>query len=294
MTDIERQIAGIGTRVDLHIHSRASDGTKTPAQIADEIHDNGLLFFALTDHDTYQGCEELIRQRPEEAGSFVFGIEFSCKDELGKYHILGYHFDPDHLAMRQIVEEAHDNRVFKVLARLRFLREEFGFTFTTDEMDELMANPNPGKPHIANLMLRHHYAEDRSEAISKYINRYHGKSPHVTPEHAIRAVTEAGGIPVLAHSYFGDGSQDFGLEEVKARVDRLEAFGLQGLECCYTRYTDRQREDLLLLAKERGLYVTAGSDYHGNNKKVMLGDTGLMPQDPVPEGLVRFLKAVIG
>ncbi len=293
MTALEQQIAQIGGRVDLHVHSKASDGTCKPEEIADEVKEKGLLFFALTDHDTYEGGMELLSKRPEEAGRFVLGIELSCKDELGKYHILGYRFDPNNVAMMQIVEEAHDTRIFKVLNRIRILREQFGFTFTTDEIDELMANPNPGKPHIANLMLKHHYAKERGEAIG-LINRCRVKSRHLTPERAIGAITEAGGIAVLAHSYFGDGAQNLTLEEVKERVKRFEPIGLQGLECFYSRYTEEQRLQLLAFAQERGLYVTAGSDYHGSNKKVVLGDTGLMPDDTVPEGLTRFLEAVIG
>ncbi len=286
-------IARIGLDIDLHMHSTASDGTDTPEVLLENVKKNGLRFFSVTDHDTYETGEALLASAALEAGPrFVLGIELSCKDELGKYHILGYRFDPDCADMRQIVDRAHDNRVFKVLNRLKFLREEFGFMFTTDEMDELMALPNPGKPHIGNLMVKHGYAPDRTAAIRDYLNKYKGKTPFVRPEEAIGAILAGGGIPVLAHPLFGNGDQELSVGEVAERTDRLMREGLQGLECFYSRNTREQTDALVELAEERGIFSTCGSDYHGGNKAVPLGMTGLRERDRVPAPLIRFMEAV--
>ena len=120
---------------DLHMHSTASDGTDTPEQLLQKVRQAGINWFSLTDHDTYQGAEEIL---PKVSGDpvlhFVMGVELSCKDAKGKYHVLGYRFDPDSPSMRRIVKKAHENRTEKVLGRLRFLEEQYGFTFTPKEM----------------------------------------------------------------------------------------------------------------------------------------------------------------
>ena len=273
-----------GSLLDLHMHTTSSDGTDGPEELLDKLTGLGFRTFSVTDHDTYECCEKLPPLLADRPGiRFTLGVEFSCKDPLGKYHILGYHFDPAAASMRQIVEEAHDNRVFKVLARLRFLRENFHFEFSHDELDELMAHPNPGKPHIGNLMVKKGYAPDRTTAINDFINLYHGKTRYLAPDHAIQAILSGGGIPVLAHPIFGDGGQDLGPEELTERIDRLRGFGLAGLECYYSRNTKEQTDMLLALANERGMYATAGSDYHGKNKTVALGSTGLAEEaEPHP------------
>ena len=81
-------------------------------------------------------------------------------------------------------------------------------------------------------------------------------------------------------------------EEIDARLRRLMGFGLQGVEGFYSGFTDKLRAQVLALAAKYGLYVTAGSDYHGKNKLVRLGDTGLDEVTEYPEGLTKFLEEV--
>ena len=148
---------------------------------------------------------------------------------------------------------------------------------------------NPGKPHIAKLMIRLGYAETMEQAIREYINRIYFRNEFFHPEEAIRSILEGGGIPVLAHPSFGDGDQLIQGEEMERRLQRLMGFGLQGLEAFYSGFSPALREELLAFAERYGLYVTAGSDYHGTNKLVALGDTGLDDAAAGPEGMQRFL-----
>ena len=112
--------------------------------------------------------------------------------------------------------------------------------------------------------------------------------PTLSPEEAIDAIIQANGIPVLAHGILADGSKKLSEEEIAGRVVRLKAAGLRGLECYYSAFTPRQREIMLALAERYRLLVTAGSDYHGTNKTVSLGQTG--GADPVR--LQGFYEAV--
>ena len=276
-------------RIDLHMHSTVSDGTDPPEKLTDRVRDAGIELFALTDHDAIKGCGVIRSLLREGDPRFITGVEFSCKDEEGQYHILGYRYDPEAQSMREIVGEGHALRMAKLAKRLDFLKSEFGFTFSREDTAALYALDNPGKPHIGNLMVRYGYAPSKEIAIRDYLDRFHARDAHVRPENAIRAILGADGIPVLAHPSYGRGDEIIVGEEMDRRLRRLLDFGLQGVEAFYSGFTPKLIREMLSCAERYALYVTAGSDYHGNNKLVRLGDTNLPESGDYPEGLRRFL-----
>ena len=276
--------------VDLHMHSVVSDGTDSPAELLTKVKAAGIGLFALTDHDAVRGCLTIRALRKPEDPRFLPGVEFSCRDRLGKYHILGYAYRAEAASLRAVVELGHSYRVSKLRARLDALGTKFGIRFPEEAERELSALDNPGKPHIANLMVRFGYAETKDRAMREYLNELKVRGEYVRPEEAIRGILGAGGIPVLAHPCFGDGDQLILGAELEERVDRLMGFGLQGLEAYYSGFSEKLRGEALELAERRGLYVTAGSDYHGKNKLVRLGDTGFPRSGPLPSGWERFLR----
>ncbi len=283
-------------KIDLHTHTIFSDGTDSPSEIIEKAREAGLDLLSVTDHDSIRAGIEipsLLKQLPaDQRTAFIRGVEFSCKDELGKYHILGYGYEPDIPGIAEVVAKGHEMRMQKTNARLAFLEETFGFKFTEEEVEELLARDNPGKPHIANLMVLHGYASDKKDAISNYINKKKLKNVHVHPQESIEGILKSGGIPVLAHPSYGDGDQLIIGEEMEQRLLRLMDFGLKGLEAFYSGFTPKIQSETLLLAERYDLYVTAGSDYHGGNKMIDLGWTNLEDLSEAPPGLLRFLKDV--
>ncbi len=278
--------------IDLHMHTTVSDGTDTPEEILARVKRAGLGVFSVTDHDAFKSGVVIRELLGKDDPCFILGAEFSCKDEEGQYHILGYGFDPDSDPVRSVVETGHRYRMEKVGERLDYLKRAYGFTFPAEEIDGLYALDNPGKPHIASLMVEHGYASTIEEAIKRYINGIRFTEKYVRPENAIAGILGSGGIPVLAHPAYGSGDQIILGEEMERRLQKLISFGLRGLEAYYSGFTARLRSGMLRLAERYGLYVTAGSDYHGSNKLIELADTGLESVDALPEGLARFLKDV--
>lgn len=278
-------------KTDFHMHTTVSDGTDTPAEILARVKEAGIPLFAVTDHDAVKGCVAIIEQLREGDPAFITGVEFSCRDEEGKYHILGYGYDPEGGPVQGLTEKAHGFRMEKVRSRLSFLESEFGFAFPEEELEELLSLDNPGKPHIGNLMVKHGYAENKDIAIKEYINRLHIKSKYIRPEEAIRAILESGGIPVLAHPLYGSGDEWIEGDVMEHRLQKLQAFGLQGVEAFYSGFLNRHISEMLAFAERFHFYITAGSDYHGTNKIVQLGDTNLDKVSPLPEGFLRFLEA---
>ena len=279
-------------KIDLHMHSTFSDGTDGPEEIISRIREAGIGLFSLTDHDAVKGCARIRSLLTPGDPPFLNGVEFSCRDREGKYHILGYGFDLESPSMLDVVEKGHRLRMEKAAARLECLRTEFGFSFPEDEVRRLMALNSPGKPHIGNLMVKYGYAPTREQAIREYIDRVKTSAEYIRPEEAIEGILRGGGIPVLAHPPFGSGKEMIRGAELERRLRRLTDFGLRGLEGFYSGYTPQICAEMLSLADKYGLYVTAGSDYHGKNKQVVLGDTHFDPTQKIPQGLMRFLEDV--
>ncbi len=276
--------------IDLHMHTAVSDGTDTPPEILQNVKAAGIRIFSVTDHDAMKAGEIIRPLLKAGDPAFIPGIELSCRDEKGKYHILGYGYDANHEAMRSVVAHGHSLRMKKVRARLDFLQTQFGFQFPQEEIEALLALDNPGKPHIGQLMVRYGYASSVSQAIQDYLDQLQLESEYVRPEEAIAAILAGGGVPVLAHPFYGSGDEQILGQDMEQRLNRLMAFGLQGLEAYYAGFSGKLRAEAVELAERFGLFTTVGSDYHGRNKLVRLGDAVLDGCDEIPQGLQRFLE----
>ncbi|MBO5572783.1 MAG: PHP domain-containing protein [Clostridium sp.] len=257
------------THTDLHMHSAYSDGSDTPAEIIEKLRRREITTFALTDHDTIAGCDEMARVVPEDM-TFFRGIEFSCKSDAGKCHILGYAYDPKSPDIREAVAEGERLRDRKFYERLEHLRVQHGIVFDSDEMHWLLSRTSVGKPHIASLLIKRGLVTDIKEAIDLYIDDHGQKmktgNTRIPASMAVKAILAAGGIPVWAHPLGGEGERRISAEEFQAQLETLLSYGLQGLECWYSRYTEKEIQGLLGTAQEKGLLVSGGSDYHGKNK----------------------------
>lgn len=279
-------------KIDLHMHSTVSDGTDKPEEILEKVKAAGIDLFSLTDHDAIMGCVTVKKHLGEDDPSFLSGVEFSCRDEFGKYHILGYGYDPSAGSVSSLVEEGHNARFEKLGLRLKALQDTFGISFSDEEKSLLYELNNPGKPHIANLLVKYGYADTKDGAFAKYLNQLRIPNLQFRPEKAISAILESGGIPILAHPSHGSGDELILGEDMEIRLKRLMNFGLKGLEAYYSKFPPALQNELLGLAEKYDLYVTAGSDYHGKNKSIPLGANHLDDVDSACSGLWRFLEDV--
>lgn len=262
--------------IDLHMHSTYSDGTDTPATLVENANKIGLDLMSLTDHDTIKGCQNLLSlaNHPD----FVTGIEFSCKSNGQKCHLLGYGFDINDSGIKAITDATYKARVDKVACTFDYLKDNFNIVIPEADMNEALSSNSPSHSHVAQLMIKNGFAADTVEAF-KIIEGYKGKGSYVTPEEAIEVILGAGGIPVLAHGVFEDGGGNLSYAQMREKIARLTDAGLMGLECYYSTFEQKHHDIMLTLATEFNLLVTAGSDYHGTNKTVPFGYIGKFAVD---------------
>lgn len=258
--------------VDMHLHTTASDGSFSPSEVVQRVKSSGVKVFSLTDHDTTAGVHEVEDDIPEGM-EFFKGIEFSCKAGDIKCHILGYSYDDNHPDFMKALAAAEAKREDKLAIRIEHLREVDGIELTADEITELEAIPSAGKPHIANILMRRGIPGTRTEIINRYLE--FGVESRISAELAIRAIKSSGGVAIWAHSLGGENEIHMNREELEGKLDVLQGIGIEGLECFYSRYDDREIAMLLEIAESRGLLVSGGSDFHGKNKNVEIGELGV-------------------
>ena len=279
--------------VDLHIHTNASDGTDSPANLLWNLQKAGINIFAVTDHDTIRGAMAVKRIIPR-GFRFIQGIEFSCRTQGGhKCHILGLNYDENNIDFQAALRIGDELRHQKFHKRIELLRSDFGITFTDDELDFLLKIPGVGKPHLANLLVMKGLAANRQEAITNYIDKCTTGSTRIDAELAVKAILSAGGVPVWAHPLGGEGEQELPEAAFRLVLNELVSYGLKGLECWYSKYTSYKCEWLTKQAQHRGLLISGGSDYHGTNKTVPIGKLNAENRAVSPEQLTIIQGAKI-
>ncbi len=273
--------------IDLHMHSVASDGTDTLEQLLQNVRKAGIDTFSVTDHDTIEGAlamQKLVRNTPLR---FTLGIEFSCKHEAEKYHILGYDFDPSNALFRETIEEGIRFRRNNAVIRLNWLKETKGIDFGKETEAALLANPTVGKPHIAMELVKRGIAKDVDDGC-EYLQV---ETPRLKLEvsQAVQAIHAAGGIAVWAHPLGGDGEPKKSESYFRELLAKVLPLGIDGLECYYGIYTEPQIDCLVRATEEYGLLRSGGSDYHGSVKNVALGNTGDKPWEEKDFSIVSRL-----
>lgn len=254
--------------VDLHLHTTASDGSFTPARLVALLRQKGIRTFAVTDHDAVEGAVEMQAIVPPDL-RFIPGVEFSCRSAVGKYHILGYGFDPRHPAILAAVEEGRQLRRQKQAQRIRWLEEQHGIRLTEEELRWLNSRKSPGKPHLGRILLDRGLDTEGAGmmgVLRRYVNGFKGGNDRIGVDTAVRAIRQAGGVAVWAHPLGGEGKRHKTHEELQPLLEDLLAHGVEGMECWYSRYSGQEIALLTELAHRHGLLISGGSDFHGAPK----------------------------
>lgn len=259
------------TRVDLHTHSTASDGTQAPGDVVASAREAGLDVLALTDHDTAQGWAPAAEAAARLGVALVRGIEVSCADRGRSVHLLGYLPDPDHPGLAAELRHARESRVGR-LRRIIELMAADGLPVTYAQVQaQVPPGATEGRPHIADALVASGAVATRDEAFRRWLGN---DSPYYVghyapdPVRAVELVVAAGGVPVYAHPF----GRDRATAATNHRIEAMAAAGLAGLEVHHRDHDPAAVERGLALAHRLDLLVTGSSDYHGAGKENRLGE----------------------
>jgi len=273
------------------MHSSCSDGTMTPEELVAAALDMGLEAAALTDHDTVSGVERFLAAAAGTPLHAAAGVELASMLFSKDIHIVGLFIDPRDPALLSALEQLRAWREERNAQMVEKIRSK-GFEITMDEVLAEAGGESVGRPHMASVLLRKGYFPDMQSVFNRLIGR--NGSCYVLRKYypvdaCIRLIHGAGGLAVWAHPLHAVRGARATLRKIGSR---LVNFGLDGLECYYSMFSEDQQRDALEFAHGRALLVSGGSDYHGaSHPRVKMG-TGIDGNLAIPyEIYARLLAA---
>jgi predicted metal-dependent phosphoesterase TrpH len=247
--------------IDLHTHTQASDGQYSPSDLIQKAADKGISVLAITDHDTVSGLEEGAEAASRAGIVFVRGIELNIQWPTGEFHLLGLGLARISPSLEEIIERLQKNRELRNLAMIDKMRAD-GIDASYEELSTLYPGRTIGRPHFAAYLVEKKIVRNRQQAFEKYLGK--GRKWYVDRaganlDEAVLAITESGGVPVIAHPlslYLSWGKMDSVLDDIHGR-------GVEGLEAFHPGAREVDCDRLEKLGRAHGFFITAGSDFHG-------------------------------
>ncbi len=284
--------------IDLHVHSNKSDGTCSPSELVDHAMEKGLAAIALTDHDTVDGLDEILKYAEglrkkltsdtssdknlaadalisetiikNTVPEIIPGIEFSTEYEGRDVHILGLYIDYRSEEFQQHLKDFVNSRVLRNEKMCKLLQSA-GIDITYEKLQAEFPDSVITRAHYGSYLLKHGYIKSMNEAFEKYVGDHcpcFVPREKVTPGQAVQLILNANGIPILAHPPL------YHMSEIRldTLVASLKDVGLMGIEAIYSTYSSSEERDMRRLAEKYNLLISGGSDFHGANKpKLDLG-----------------------
>ena len=247
--------------IDLHTHSTASDGTFSPSELVDFAAQKGVTVLALTDHDTTDGLEEAASQAKKDNITFVPGIELNIEWPTGEFHLLGLGLksvSPSLFSIISYLQRERNTRNEKMAAKL----QEAGIPISLEEVVDRFHTNAPGRPHFAQLMVEKGIVKYRQQAFDKYLAKgrpFYVDRAGADLSMAVDAIKSSGGVPVQAHPL----SMYVAWGKMEETMTIIHQKGVMGLEAYHPGIRVAEGERLEKLARQFNMFVTAGSDFHG-------------------------------
>jgi predicted metal-dependent phosphoesterase TrpH len=255
--------------IDLHTHSTASDGSRSPTELIQEAVGKGLHTIALTDHDTIAGIAEAKEAATAHGGRIrlIPGVELEIEWDRGEFHLLGLGLVAPSPSLDSLLAEFSKIRQNRNLIMLDKMNRLFGMKAAYNDLLSLggKARTSVGRPHFASYLIRHHKVKTLEIAFQRYLGvgkPLYVKKPGVDFVRAQAVIHESGGIAVIAHP----ATLYVSMNKIPAIFRDLKEKGLDGIEAWHpnaTMHVCRRYEEM---AADLGLCITAGSDYHGERR----------------------------
>jgi predicted metal-dependent phosphoesterase TrpH len=260
--------------VDLHTHTRFSDGSLTPAELVRLARTNGVRVLSVTDHDHVGGIDEALEVGDTAGIEVIPGIELSITyAEFEDIHLLAYYLawhDPHLRARLESFRMARETRAERILERINGKLVQEGREPIAYEAVKAQVQGAFGRPHIATALIDHGYVPDMNTAFTEYLIPCNVAKYFMPADEAMTLVRQARGLSSVAHPRFI--TQD----RVRLRqvIQELGALGLDGIEAYHSHHDAEEQLYFIRLANQLGLTITGGSDYHGFRTKTTPADSG--------------------
>lgn len=274
--------------VDLHTHTRHSDGLDTPAELVAKCARAGVVRLAVTDHDTLAALPEACAAGETLGVEVLAGVELSVQHEdFHDIHLLGYFFDPQDVSLNACLTRLQEGRTQRGLEILRRVNHRLGDLGLPPLDEDCVLRHGGGvltRPHLAQALVDEGCCRDHQEAFRDFLVPCNAPKPSLSLEEGIRLVVRAGGVCSVAHP--GILSNDPNVLDPLLAAAR--SLGLTGLEVYHRAQHPNDIPFFEAIARRHGLVATGGSDYHGRPSGPRLGE--IAPGQPVPAAVLDHLR----
>ncbi len=270
---------------DLHLHTKYSDGSFSPSELVRRAQKTGLSAVSITDHDITDGLVEGIKEGAKIGIEVIPGVELSVEMRISQdheMHILGYYINWENIKFQEelkLFRQAREHRAFHILDKLNHI----GIKINEEKLFKTAGPGSIGRLHFAKLLLEEKHVSYVQEAFEKYLGE--GRPAYVPklrlkPEDAIKMIQRIGGIPVLAHPFYGNITKN----TLKSLVNK----GLMGIEVWHIKHSTELTSTYIGWANDLGLIKTGGTDCHGS----LMDDSALIGKLKIDYGNIIQLKSL--
>lgn len=273
--------------IDLHTHTCASDGSMTAVELVRHAKENGIEALAVTDHDGVGSVRESLAEGARIGLEVIPGIEFSCQHTT-ECHMVGLFIDPDNAALQAALDEILRQRMRRNVEYTEKLGA-LGMPVSIEEARAEAGGSLIARAHYAKAMVRKGYVSSVKEAFDKWLGcgkPAYSSAQAITPEEGVELINGAGGVAYVAHLHQMK-MEDAPLFDF---LRRLKDVGLAGVEGWYTEYTPEMEAKYQAMAKELGLGLSGGTDFHAAMKPHIRIGVGLGNMN-IPYSVLEAIKA---
>ncbi len=249
-------------KYDFHIHTTLSDGSLPPEEVVELAKKAQIDVMCLTDHDTLLSIDKAKKLDKKDKDIKIYGgLEVSTyMPDIKRYaHVLSYRCDRHNKALNRMVNGTIQRRTDSFYQSIDIINKKGDVHIDKEKVEKYKGINGFYKQHILKYLVDIGYTNDmHGETRTKIFSRAKGYA-HVEFEYpetcaAIQVIRNAGGIPMLAHTFYSDNFH---------AIDRMIEAGLMGIEIYHPKHNKEQTEILLEFCEKRGLLVSCGSDFHG-------------------------------
>jgi len=259
-------------RLDLHLHTTASDGTWDIDTLLEKLREKGIGIFAVTDHDELGSTRALWEKRHTIPETFVPGVEVSVTHEGQEYHLTTYAFDPAEGGVAAVVEENRRRREAFNINLIRYIAEQCEEVSPEDYEAYTHERKRGGWKALMYLMDRGAIADMREFFMT--VMRRGVRMEFLSPGEVIPRLHEAGARVMLAHpSVYHRGRMD------ETELDNWAEKGIDGFECYSSQIRPKDSRYYVDYCDRKGLMITGGSDCHGDFVNRPLGEPRVTRDD---------------
>ncbi|PHV72229.1 histidinol phosphatase [Sporanaerobium hydrogeniformans] len=281
------------TRIDLHTHTKMSDGTSEPKEIIKQAVLNNVEVVAITDHDTLDALEEAGQEAKAQGICFIPGIELTCPYGEGRLlHILGLGIDIEEPCFKKAYIGLKERKEKRLQDILQILEKE-GVVIPRRALEEAAYTQYLDRVDIIRYLYREGKIQTAVEGWNKYLDPIpYGARELIGVDEALELIQKAGGVSVLAHYPKNIGFKDYPKNEIVKHLSILKRKGLMAIERYYPSFTESENQFAQELIEKQGFLASGGTDFHGKNRPgidVGITDEGFTIPYSVYEKMAPFL-----